>query len=208
MNPYKDLPSKAFWRPAIADRAMFAIEELWSPKFRIMPSAPIATFGSCFAQHVGNALKSRGFSWLITEQPPSGLSKSAKVFNYSVFSCRTGNIYTTSLLCQWTSWALGKSKPPDEYWGAEGAYFDPFRPAVEPGGFETLDELRRSREVTIEAFRACIEKSQYFVFTLGLTESWFNKTEKYGTRCAREQWPVNLMKSPMDLSIRTSKTCG
>ena len=180
MNPYKSLPSKAFWRPAVADRSMFAIDELWSPKFDIKPDARVATFGSCFAQHIGNALKNRGFNWLIAERPPFGLSsESAKTFNYNVFSCRTGNIYTTSLLRQWTSWALGESEPPAEYWGTEGAYFDPFRPAVEPGGFETLDELRRSRQVTIDAFRSCIEESHYFVFTLGLTESWFNKTGKY-----------------------------
>lgn len=112
-NPYEGLPKKAFWRPAIADRSMFDIEDLWTPKFRIAPKAPVATFGSCFAQHIGNALKRRRFNWLITEKPPQGLSDDGtKLYNYNIFSARTANIYTTSLLRQWTGWALGTSSPP------------------------------------------------------------------------------------------------
>jgi hypothetical protein len=33
--------------------------------------------------------------------------------------------------------------------------------------------------MAIDAFRKCIEKAQYFVFTLGLTESWFNSAKGY-----------------------------
>lgn len=180
MNPYESLPQKAFWRPAIADRSMFQIDELWEPRFAIRPTTPVATFGSCFAQHIGKALKTRGYNWLIAEGPPAGMRPdSAKEFSYDIFSCRTGNIYTTSLLRQWTSWALGKTVPPGEYWEASGRYYDPFRPAVEPGGFESVDELRKSRQVAIHAFAECIRKSRCFVFTLGLTESWVNAQKGY-----------------------------
>ncbi|MCP1470661.1 hypothetical protein J3E64_002349 [Sphingobium sp. OAS761] len=179
-NPYGDLPGKAFWRPAVADRSMFDIDELWTPKFRIAPKAPVATFGSCFAQHIGNALKNRHFNWLMAETPPPGMSEEgAKLYNYNVFSARTANIYTTSLLRQWTSWALGHGSPPDEYWRKGERYYDPFRPAIEPNGFESLAEMRQSREEVIKAFRACIENAHFFVFTLGLTESWFNRHEGY-----------------------------
>jgi hypothetical protein len=180
MNPYERLPDKAFWRPAIADRSMFQIDELWQPKFALRPKMPVATFGSCFAQHIGKALKARDFNWLITEHSPLGMKPgSAQEFNYEVFSCRTGNIYTTSLLRQWTSWALGKAVPPGEYWEASGRYYDPFRPAVEPGGFESRDEMEKSRQVAINAFCECIKRSKCFVFTLGLTESWVNATGGY-----------------------------
>lgn len=180
MNPYKSLPSKAFWRPAVADRSMFEVAELWQPKYHISPSDPVATFGSCFAQHIGRELKERGYHWMITENGPYGMgAKDAQELNYGVFSCRTGNIYTTSLLKQWTSWALGESMPPDEYWESSGKIFDPFRPAVEPGGFESIDEMRRSRLETINAFKRCILKSKCFVFTLGLTESWRNSNSDY-----------------------------
>ena len=179
-NPYEDLPKKAFWRPAIAERSMFDIAELWAPKFRIAPRAPVATFGSCFAQHIGNALKNRKFNWMIAETPPVGMSEEgAKLFNYNIFSARTANIYTTSLLRQWTSWALGHSSPPEEYWEKNGRFYDPFRPAIEPNGFATLEEMLLSREETIKAFRTCITDSHFFVFTLGLTESWFNQEQGY-----------------------------
>ncbi|MFC3441903.1 GSCFA domain-containing protein [Sphingobium rhizovicinum] len=174
-NPYKDLPERAFWKPSIADKSMFDIEQLWSPKFNITPHSRVSTFGSCFAQHIGNALRQRGYNWLITETAPYGLSAdSARTFNYGIFSARTANIYTTSLLRQWTSWAIGSATPPEEVWEKDGRYYDPFRPLIEPQGFASPEEVRLSRLETIRAFRDCIEKSHYFVFTLGLTESWFN----------------------------------
>jgi hypothetical protein len=180
MNPYSELPPKAFWRQAIADRAIPEIDELWAPKFDIRPKEPVVTFGSCFAQHIGKALHKSGYHWRITEPPPPGLSpENATLFNYNVFSARTGNIYTTTLLEQWTSWALGKSTPPGEIWEKDGAFFDPFRPRVEPEGFVSPEELLLSRQATIDAFRESIVKARYFVFTLGLTESWVNGPAGY-----------------------------
>ena len=180
MNPYETLPSKAFWKPAVAERSMFDMEELWDPKFHIRKQNNVVTFGSCFAQHIGNALQNRGFNWLKTELPPYGLlSKNAKRFNYDVFSARTGNIYTTSLLKQWTEWALDKKPIPDECWIKDGRFYDPFRPRVEPNGFASREEARGSLLHTVKAFRQCIEQANFFVFTLGLTESWFNSTHGY-----------------------------
>jgi hypothetical protein len=179
-NPYSELPAKAFWRPAVADRSMFDLKDLWTPKFQIERRAPVVTFGSCFAQHIGNALQRRNFNWHVTEAAPPGMSEaSRKLFNYNVFSARTANIYTTSLLKQWSSWATGKSAPPDEVWEKNGRFYDPFRPAIEPNGFESVDELLASRNEAIKAFRACIEQARFFVFTLGLTESWFHRKEGY-----------------------------
>jgi len=179
MNPYNNLPSKAFWKLAVANRSMFDISELWDPKFHIKPHQKVATFGSCFAQHIGKALKHRGFNWLITETAPEEASDTLhEKYNYGIFTARTGNIYTTSLLKQWTQWALGKKEIPEEVWEKNGRYYDPFRPRVEPQGFASLEELRGSQQQTLKAFRSSIEESDYFVFTLGLTESWFNS--RYG----------------------------
>jgi hypothetical protein len=179
-NPYGDLPEKHFWRPAVAERSLFDIKDLWNPKFRIEAHAPVVTFGSCFAQHIGKALDGRGFNWLVLEPAPVGMRESSrKHYNYDIFSARTGNIYTTSLLHQWTSWALDFSQPPEECWAKDGRYFDPFRPTIEPGGFESREEMELSRGETIKAFRTCIETSEFFVFTLGLTESWFNREHGY-----------------------------
>ena len=180
MHPYENLPSKAFWKLAVAEKSMFDISELWEPKFNIKPTEKVATFGSCFAQHIGNALKGKGFNWYISEKPPNGCSdKIAKRYNYNIFTARTGNIYTTSLLKQWSAWALDKDIVPSEVWEKDGRYYDPFRPRIEPHGFETVAEMKRSRIQTINSFRERIVKSDYFVFTLGLTESWFNKEHGY-----------------------------
>lgn len=177
-NPYTALPGRQFWRPAVADRGILEIAELWRPKFEITEQTAFATYGSCFAQHFGQALKARGLRWLVTEQVPELPDPEvARRFNYGVFSARTGNIYTTSLLRQWVSWADGSATPPGEIWHEGGRVYDPFRPAIEPDGFADEEELRRTRAVTIEAFAASIRRADVFVFTLGLTESWVNLAE-------------------------------
>ncbi|WP_141441384.1 GSCFA domain-containing protein [Vreelandella titanicae] len=180
MNPYENLPDKAFWKKSVSSKSMFDISELWDPKFPLNANSKVSTFGSCFAQHIGNALKSRGYNWLITENPPVSLSlANRRKFNYDVFSARTGNIYTTSLLKQWTEWAFNRKDIPSEIWEEDGRYYDPFRPVIEPIGFKNSEELRLSRKDAIEAFRQCIKKSDFFVFTLGLTESWKNARNGY-----------------------------
>lgn len=179
-NPYSNLPEKAFWKTAVASRNPFEVEDIWTPKFPITRQDKVVTFGSCFAQHIGRSLRERGYSWHITEPPPNGLSEAGmKEFNYNIFSCRTGNIYTTSLLRQWMEWAFGDRPVPDEYWTKGDRIYDPFRPRVEPDGFASVEEMRSSRDVTIAAFRRAVTECRYFVFTLGLTESWFNKAGEY-----------------------------
>ena len=180
MNPYQSLNPKHFWSTAVAQKNMFDIADLWDPKFRIGRRMKVATYGSCFAQHIGKALAKRGFTWMITERAPSGLSDAnAKKFNYGVFTARTGNIYTVSLLNQWLDWALLGKQCPNEIWEKNGRFFDPFRPSIEPNGFESPDEVRNSRVQAVEAFRQSIIDSDIFVFTLGLTESWLNKAHGY-----------------------------
>ncbi|NPD15183.1 GSCFA domain-containing protein [Xinfangfangia sp. D13-10-4-6] len=172
-NPYSSLPAKKFWRSAVADRHMFDVSELWDPKFQIRPEDKVATYGSCFAQHIGRALKANGYQWHITEKPPVGLSDPEK-FGYNVFSSRTANIYTTSLLLQWVKWAIEAESPPAEVWNDKGRSVDPFRPKIEPAGFVSDEEMRLSRKQVIKSFRDSITGSDVFVFTLGLTESWVN----------------------------------
>lgn len=175
MNPYESLNSNAFWSQAVARKSMFDISGLWQPGIKFGPKSPVVTFGSCFAQHIGRALKARGFNWMNAEPKPAGLPEAtAQTYGYGVFSARTGNIYTAGLLAQWVGWALGDATPPDEVWEKDGRFYDPFRPQIEPGGFASAEEVRASREMAIEAFRKCITEARVFVFTLGLTESWMN----------------------------------
>lgn len=175
INPYLDLPQRAFWKPAVASRNLFDLDDVWRSKFDLQNTDRFVTFGSCFAQHIGRALAARGFDWFNAEPGPRGLSpESLKRFNYNIFSARTANIYTTSLLRQWVGWATGEVSQPTEAWEQDGRFYDPFRPTIEPGGFASREEMRASRDLTVDAFRACITEANYFVFTLGLTESWVN----------------------------------
>lgn len=174
-HPYANLDPTAFWRTAVAERAGNVLEGLWQPKWTVGSGDPIATFGSCFAQHLGPALRSRGLTWCETEPPPRGLDPAnARRFGYSRFSARTGNLYTPSLLRQWVGWAIGEDGPPSEHWLQDGRSVDPFRPLIEPEGFVTLDEMLASRRQAIDSFRCAIESAEVLVFTLGLTESWFH----------------------------------
>lgn len=175
MNPYKNLPTEAFWRPAVAVIPPRQINKLWKPKFKLNKTQAIATAGSCFAQHISKALLSHGYAWLNGESAPNGLSpESQRTFNYGIFSFRTGNIYTAASLRQWLEWALTDKAVSDEIWTDNDRFFDPFRPAIEPHGFYNRDELLASRNVTLDAIRSVFEQSQYFIFTLGLTEAWLN----------------------------------
>lgn len=174
-NPYAELENRAFWKTAVANKNLFSISDLWRPKFKIEPQHKVATYGSCFAQHIGRSLRDRNYSWLITEKAPNGISdEDSAAAGYGIFSSRTANIYTASLLKQWISWADETINPPLEVWEQNGRFFDPFRPAIEHGGFESAEELRKLRRNTISCFRKSIAEADFFVFTMGLTESWFN----------------------------------
>ncbi|MGR3722578.1 GSCFA domain-containing protein [Abyssibius alkaniclasticus] len=172
-NPYTQQPATAFWRSAVAERHILDIENIWQPRFAIDKSTRISTFGSCFAQHFGRELRKRGFDWVNGEIAPHAASEALrKKFGYDLFSARTGNIYTTSLLRQWLRWALEDAAQPGEAWQANGRVYDPFRPAIEPDGFESVAEMRKSRDVAVAALAHVVRHSDVFTFTLGLTECW------------------------------------
>ncbi len=135
----------------------------------------VATYGSCFAQHFSRRLVESGYSWIDAEPAPPGLnSEEAKRSNYGVFSARTGNIYSAAALRQWMSWADGSLEPSGEVWEKAGRFFDPFRPAIEPDGFETAQAVHDSRAATARSFGQSVRDAALFVFTMGLTESWIN----------------------------------
>ncbi|MEO9496881.1 MAG: GSCFA domain-containing protein [Roseobacter sp.] len=180
MTPYDSLRDIAFWRKAVTEKTNDEMMNLWDPVGYVQSDSRYATYGSCFAQHIGKALVHRNLDWVDAEPAPYGLRpKEYSKFNYSTFSSRTGNIYTSSLLLQWLEWAVGDVLPPDEYWEQDGRIFDPFRPMIEPNGFSSIEEMRTSRQTTIGAFKKSIELADCFVFTLGLTECWRHETYGY-----------------------------
>jgi len=187
VNPYGSLPSRSFWRTAVAGPAMEEIGDLWQPKFAVGQDDPIITVGSCFARHIGRALLEAGMNFCDAEPPPPGLTAAEReARHYGEFSFRTGNIYTAAMLRQWLSWAFGEAAPaadeagrpgagtsaPAGVWAEDGRYFDPYRPAVEPEGHPSAEAVRAARAETLAAIRGAIARAACLVFTLGLTEAW------------------------------------
>ena len=176
-NPYINLPRRQYWASYSAYlKANNGLHKvLWEPKFSISQQDKIVTFGSCFAQHFNQALIQNGYNWLCTEDLPASVdNKLAKDLGYRIFSCRTGNIYTTSMLNQWIDWSLALEELPTEVWQYNDKFYDPIRPVVEAQGFESVDEMQVMRRFTCQRFAQCIREADVFVFTLGLTEAWIN----------------------------------
>lgn len=173
-NPYSSLPSRAFWRSAVAEPGLWGLRDLWRSRWRLPSDARFATFGSCFAQHISRALVARGMNWFDAEPAPRRTDPQvAERFSYGVFSARTANIYTAAQLLALVRLALGKdSVQSAEIWPDGNRFRDSLRPLIEPVGFVSEEEALLSRATMLRAFRRCITESEVFVFTLGLTEGW------------------------------------
>lgn len=134
------------------------------------------TAGSCFAQHIARYLRLGGFNALVTETAhPQISAENAALYNYGTFTARYGNIYVARQLLQLFKRANGQFSPREDLWlGVDGALIDPFRPAIQPGGFATRREYDLDRAQHFAAVRRGFETLDVFVFTLGLTEAWLS----------------------------------
>lgn len=175
-TPYSHLPARSFWRLAVPGRAPGQFDDLWRPKFALSPTDRFATAGSCFAQRISGSLLAAKHTWIDSEPAPAWLSdEQARQHGYGVFSFRTGNIYTGSLLRQWIEMALGMQPAPDEVWETNGRFHDPLRPAIEPDGYASAAECLHARQYTLQRIRDALARIDVLIFTLGLTEAWRNE---------------------------------
>lgn len=172
VNPYRGLPSRAYWRSAVQDRHYFDLDELCGP-FRLGRQDRIATAGSCFAQHIGRHLRESGAGYMDMEPRPDFVPEAdARRFGFDVYSCRYGNVYTTRQLLQLAQEALAGRKPADFLWQRDGRWFDALRPGVDPVGYDTPEQVSQLRERHLQAVARMFRQLDVFVFTLGLTEAW------------------------------------
>lgn len=171
-SPYSMLPTRSFWRPAVADRHIADFEDVaCGPFFR--PDDRIATAGSCFAQHIGRHLKKQGVGYLDLEPAPRGLSpEEARRHGFGIFSCRYGNIYTVRQLLQLAQEAFDQRYPAEFVWEKDGRFYDALRPGVDPVGHASAEEIWALREAHLSQVKTLFETATLFVFTLGLTEAW------------------------------------
>jgi len=172
-HPYANIPDLQRWSRMMAKRTSEQIDPVLPPSFKIEPDSRIVTAGSCFAQHVARYLRKHGRACFETEPAHPLLPPSvAEAFNYGVYSARYGNIYTSRQLLQLWRRATGALIPSDDRWDQDGAFFDPFRPTIQPSGFRTLREYQEDRRQHFTAVRKAFGEMDVFVFTLGLTECW------------------------------------
>ena len=176
MNPYSELPSSAFWKTGVTQENPYAINNIYKKKFDIKPNTQIATAGSCFGQHVGNHLRRNGYQVIDEEIAPPGLPDELhQKYGFSLYSARYGNIYTVRQLLQLAQEVAGERKPENYIWKKNGKYFDALRPAVEPEGLDSEQEVIDHRDFHIEKVKDVFTKMDLFIFTLGLTEMWVHK---------------------------------
>jgi hypothetical protein len=180
-NPYQDLPERQFWKKAVGERYPLAINELYDKKFSISMSDGVATCGSCFAQHIGRRLQASGFNYLDVEKAPDAMPTQERVSNgYGIYSARYGNVYTSTQLLQLIERVLDKRQF-DEVWvmppGETGTirYVDPFRPNLVPAGYATSDDMFAEQKRHLAAVKELFSNLDIFIFTMGLTEHWYNK---------------------------------
>ncbi len=176
--PYSGMPDQAYWKRVVAGVDPGVVDPVGTPPFGLSKSDRVATAGSCFAQHIARYLGNAGLAPYITEPAPvMADAATAQEFQYGTYSARYGNLYTARQLLQLFKRAFDGAEPVDEAWERDGRYFDPYRPSVQPDGFRSLAELRADRRQHLAAVRRMFTGLDVFVFTLGLTESWFNRTD-------------------------------
>lgn len=172
-SPYSGLPQRAFWRGGVAGVGPFDQPELYRPRFALTPQTRVFTAGSCFAQHVGAAMKRAGLQVIDTEPALRGMPpESAKRFGYGIYAARTGNIYTVRQFRQLIEEMLGLFTPAHAVWEKDGRYWDALRPGVEPEGLASPEHVAEMRAQHMGALALALSQADVIVFTLGLTEGW------------------------------------
>lgn len=178
-HPYEGMGDYAFWRRAVAQVPDGQLDPVVKVPFVIGPQDKVATAGSCFAQHIGRYLKASGANYFVAEPAHPLLGPAAaQTMNYGVYTARYGNIYTARQLLQLFDRAYGEFAPKDDIWRESATvYLDPFRPTIQPGGFNSEREFAMDRERHFAAVRTMFAELDVFVFTLGLTEAWRAKDD-------------------------------
>ncbi|MEL7467867.1 MAG: GSCFA domain-containing protein [Pseudomonadota bacterium] len=175
MSPYAERPPRNFWKTGIPRTEIGNIRDLYHRKFEISASDRIATAGSCFAQHITARLRASGYDVMDMEPPPPWLPEGVlRDHGYGLFSARYGNIYTARQLLQLARESFGEATPARTVWDRKGRYYDSQRPAVDPRGLDSADEVLALRLEHLRQVRRMFANMDVFVFTLGLTEAWMS----------------------------------
>lgn len=175
MHPYSHLPDRSFWTRFVSHSPWRNLNLNDRPKFLLAPDARVATAGSCFAQHITRYMNNAGLTPYTAERAhPLALSFGGETDSYTLFSARYGNIYTTRQCLELFQQAFGLIPVIHDYVEDKGRFYDLLRPNAVPDGFATLAEARADRLYHLERVKVLFETTDVFIFTLGLTECWYN----------------------------------
>jgi hypothetical protein len=164
--PYVGLPEKQLWRRA-------SLDPQGETRFKINRNSKIATGGSCFAQRIAERLQASGYQYFICETGPIYETPSwLQEHHYGTYTARYGDVYTTLQLLQLAQRAIGQFTPEEPAWRKGTAFFDPFRPRIQPEGFSSEEQMLEDRRDHLASVRRMFEQADVFIFTLGLTEVW------------------------------------
>ncbi len=178
VHPYRGLPDIQFWNRSVSAVAPKDMDPVSHARTKITPPMKIATAGSCFAQHIARALQETGFTYHVEEKGADLDPAVRQERQFGVFSARYGNIYTAAQLDQMFDRATGDFVPVDQAWQrADGRFVDPFRPRIEPKGFDSAVDIAESQVAHFEAVERLWKNLDVFIFTLGLTEGWRSKID-------------------------------
>jgi hypothetical protein len=177
-SPYDDIAPTQRWSTVARDVDAGTLDAQPSVRFVIEPGTTIASAGSCFAGRLAAALRGDGVPYFVAEPAPKWLTPERQLaFGYRPFSARYGLIFSAEQLRQLLERAYGRLVPREVYWERASRFVDPFRPRITPTGYATVEELVADREQHLEAVRRMFEQSGVFLFTLGLTEHWRDRSD-------------------------------
>lgn len=133
-------------------------------------NTPIASIGSCFAEHFAPYMISNGFNYLKEE---------SNVYN---FSANWGRVYTVPNLCQIIGYSTGdfpivlEETACRSYKKRENGWFDPLR-----DGSPTLDKEMALSEINFHrcASRKVFATAKILIITLGQNEGWRDKETNF-----------------------------
>jgi hypothetical protein len=175
MHPYSKLPIRHFWKKFVSDSPWRDLGLNDQPKFSLIAEDKVATAGSCFAQHISRHMAKVGLEPYIAESAHILLQEfGGDIDSYRSFSARYGNIYTVRQFLELFRQAFSMIEVIEDFVENEGRWYDLLRPSVHKAGFASKGEASADRAYHLERVKLMFETADVLIFTLGLTESWYN----------------------------------
>ena len=142
----------------------------WAPSFQLKPNAKIFAIGSCFARNIEKGLLQR-LAQVTCVKPKSDILELRT-------NLLTGllNKYNPISIHQELEWASGHNSFPDRgFIEFNGNYIDPcLREQARKGSLEFV----QTRQEQLKQYFAQAFTADLVIITLGLTETWFDRTTR------------------------------